>query len=292
MDLRWITAWVDGQGWLDPTADALQPAVKKAFDALGPAPARRQELPARHVARASAPSRDDRHPARRLDRDALARRPVGSPRPLGCRPRRRREPVPRPRRRPGLGRHRVGRLERRRMRGRARRLGVAHAALNVGATLLFTASPSSRGRGSRGAGRGLALTGYLATIAAACLGGEPRLPRADRRGPQLGARAPGEIHGASPRRGPAGRQVESASCTRRRRCCSSGAATACYALAGTCAHLGGPLSEGKLEGDTVVCPWHASRFALESGEVVDGPPLSRSRAWKTRIRNGQTEVRT
>ena len=37
MDLRWITAWVDGQGWLDPTANVLQPAVKKALDALGPA---------------------------------------------------------------------------------------------------------------------------------------------------------------------------------------------------------------------------------------------------------------
>ena len=37
MDLRWITAWVDGQGWLDTTADALQPAVKDAFAALGPA---------------------------------------------------------------------------------------------------------------------------------------------------------------------------------------------------------------------------------------------------------------
>ena len=64
-----------------------------------------------------------------------------------------------------------------------------------------------------------------------------------------------------------------------------------YALAETCAHLGGPLSEGKLEGDTVVCPWHASRFTLETGEVVDGPSAFPQPCLKTRIRNGQIEVK-
>ena len=34
-----------------------------------------------------------------------------------------------------------------------------------------------------------------------------------------------------------------------------------YALAHTCAHLGGPLSEGTLKDGTVVCPWHASSTA-------------------------------
>jgi nitrite reductase/ring-hydroxylating ferredoxin subunit len=43
------------------------------------------------------------------------------------------------------------------------------------------------------------------------------------------------------------------------------------ALAHTCSHLGGPLSEGKLEGDVVQCPWHGSRFNVRDGSVVDGP---------------------
>ena len=38
-----------------------------------------------------------------------------------------------------------------------------------------------------------------------------------------------------------------------------------YAFVEACAHLGGPLAEGRLEGDTVVCPWHSSRFALATG---------------------------
>jgi nitrite reductase/ring-hydroxylating ferredoxin subunit len=43
------------------------------------------------------------------------------------------------------------------------------------------------------------------------------------------------------------------------------------ALANTCAHLGGPLAEGKLEDGTIRCPWHGSRFCLDTGSVVEGP---------------------
>jgi len=31
-----------------------------------------------------------------------------------------------------------------------------------------------------------------------------------------------------------------------------------FALAETCSHFSGPLSEGKLEGDNIVCPLHNS----------------------------------
>ena len=37
MQLRGITSWLDRRGWLDGAADALQPAVKGVFGALGPA---------------------------------------------------------------------------------------------------------------------------------------------------------------------------------------------------------------------------------------------------------------
>ena len=36
-----------------------------------------------------------------------------------------------------------------------------------------------------------------------------------------------------------------------------------FALADACNHLGGPLSEGKLEGDCITCPWHGSVFNLD-----------------------------
>src|SRR5438874_796689 len=44
-----------------------------------------------------------------------------------------------------------------------------------------------------------------------------------------------------------------------------------YALAEKCAHLGGPLAEGEVEGLSVRCPWHGSRFSLENGRVLEGP---------------------
>jgi nitrite reductase/ring-hydroxylating ferredoxin subunit/uncharacterized membrane protein len=64
-----------------------------------------------------------------------------------------------------------------------------------------------------------------------------------------------------------------------------------FAMAETCSHFSGPLSEGKLEGDTVVCPYHFSRFALEDGRVLDGPAVHPQPCLEIRTRNGQIEVR-
>lgn len=38
-----------------------------------------------------------------------------------------------------------------------------------------------------------------------------------------------------------------------------------YALDGLCSHQGGPLGKGRLEGDTVVCPWHGRRIDVRTG---------------------------
>ncbi len=44
-----------------------------------------------------------------------------------------------------------------------------------------------------------------------------------------------------------------------------------YATDNKCTHVGGPLGEGRLEGNVVICPWHGSRFNVTTGQVV-GPP--------------------
>lgn len=38
-----------------------------------------------------------------------------------------------------------------------------------------------------------------------------------------------------------------------------------FAISNTCAHRGGPLGEGYLEGDIVTCPWHGWRFNVKTG---------------------------
>src|SRR2546426_6507718 len=44
-----------------------------------------------------------------------------------------------------------------------------------------------------------------------------------------------------------------------------------YAIDNTCTHVGGPLSEGEVEGTVVECPWHGFRFSIETGKVLYGP---------------------
>jgi nitrite reductase/ring-hydroxylating ferredoxin subunit/uncharacterized membrane protein len=63
-----------------------------------------------------------------------------------------------------------------------------------------------------------------------------------------------------------------------------------HALKETCSHAGGPLSEGELEGDAIVCPWHASHFRLADGQVLDGPAGTRQVRYAARINAGQVEV--
>ena len=41
-----------------------------------------------------------------------------------------------------------------------------------------------------------------------------------------------------------------------------------YAADNRCSHLGGDLSQGKLEGTIVTCPLHSSQFDLRDGHVV------------------------
>jgi 3-phenylpropionate/trans-cinnamate dioxygenase ferredoxin subunit len=41
-----------------------------------------------------------------------------------------------------------------------------------------------------------------------------------------------------------------------------------YAASNRCPHMGGRLSQGKLEGTVVTCPLHGSQFDLNDGHVV------------------------
>lgn len=41
-----------------------------------------------------------------------------------------------------------------------------------------------------------------------------------------------------------------------------------YAADNRCPHMGGKLSQGKLEGTVVTCPLHGSQFDLKDGRVV------------------------
>jgi len=46
-----------------------------------------------------------------------------------------------------------------------------------------------------------------------------------------------------------------------------------YAIGGKCTHMGGDLSQGKLEGKIVTCPRHGARFDVTTGACVSGPKI-------------------
>jgi nitrite reductase/ring-hydroxylating ferredoxin subunit/uncharacterized membrane protein len=63
-----------------------------------------------------------------------------------------------------------------------------------------------------------------------------------------------------------------------------------HALKETCSHAGGPLAEGELRDDAIVCPWHFSHFRLRDGAVLHGPATSRQVTYSARINGDQVEV--
>jgi nitrite reductase/ring-hydroxylating ferredoxin subunit/uncharacterized membrane protein len=64
-----------------------------------------------------------------------------------------------------------------------------------------------------------------------------------------------------------------------------------YAVGAVCSHAGGPLEEGKIDDQCVLCPWHDSVFDLRDGHVVHGPATFDLPAYEARINNGLIEVR-
>ncbi|MDQ2651815.1 MAG: Rieske 2Fe-2S domain-containing protein [Chloroflexota bacterium] len=63
------------------------------------------------------------------------------------------------------------------------------------------------------------------------------------------------------------------------------------AVGATCPHLGGPLDEGTIDGETVTCPWHGSVFSLTDGALIHGPAMMPIAAYEVRVENGQVAIR-
>jgi len=172
----------------------------------------------------------------------------------------------------------------------ARRVGLVHGLLNLMGTSLFLASLVMRKQKSRSAGRRLAILGYTVATAAAYLGGnlvyEQQIGVDHTSGQKLPEDFEAVIAESELPEGKLKRAehngVPILLVRRGKRI---------FALAETCSHLGGPLAEGKLSGNSVQCPWHGSRFALEDGRVLDGPAVHPQPCLEARVRDGQIEVR-
>ena len=174
--------------------------------------------------------------------------------------------------------------------GRSRRAGLVHGLLNVSATALFAASWMARRDGAQSGGRLTAWLGYAIAAGSAYLGGD--LVYGQRIGVTHAAieepeeftevARSSEVAEGSMKRARAG-DVDVLVARRRKRVC---------ALAHPCSHMGGPLSEGTLNENSVVCPWHGSEFALDDGRVLNGPATQAQPTFDVRERGGAVEVKT
>lgn len=63
-----------------------------------------------------------------------------------------------------------------------------------------------------------------------------------------------------------------------------------YALDDSCPHEAGPLSDGQIEGEEIVCPWHASHFDIKTGRVTMDPAMEDVATYKVRLVGDTVEV--
>ncbi len=61
-------------------------------------------------------------------------------------------------------------------------------------------------------------------------------------------------------------------------------------ISGTCNHAGGPLGQGTLDGDYVVCPWHYWKFHCKTGHGEPGYEQDQVPAYAIKTENGRLYV--
>jgi nitrite reductase/ring-hydroxylating ferredoxin subunit/uncharacterized membrane protein len=177
------------------------------------------------------------------------------------------------------------------------RVGLVHAIAQGSATALFAASLLARLGGRHRSGKALSLAGLTAATAGAYLGGHLAL--------RLGA---GASHAESiehlsalgwhdlcpvadlPDGRPTRRQLGYLSLLALRQ------GTDVHVLSDHCAHLGGPLHQGRVvtvrDAACISCPWHGSVFRLSDGAVMHGPATARQPSFEGRVTDsGWVQVR-
>jgi 3-phenylpropionate/trans-cinnamate dioxygenase ferredoxin subunit len=64
-----------------------------------------------------------------------------------------------------------------------------------------------------------------------------------------------------------------------------------YAIEDVCTHDGGPLSDGDVENCEIICPRHAARFNIKTGDVTAPPAYENLHTFPVRIENDMVQIR-
>ena len=176
-------------------------------------------------------------------------------------------------------------------KGDERNVAILHGLVNIVATIAYLASFAAHAGGAVDVGRWLSIVGVVILTGGAFVGGHVVFKygymvnrNAFAKGQRAKEYTPVLAAADLPEATPTKAMLGSTALVVVRR------GDLVHALKGTCSHAGGPLPEGKLEGDTIVCPWHFSAFRLRDGAVIHGPASTRQITYRARISDGQVEV--
>jgi nitrite reductase/ring-hydroxylating ferredoxin subunit len=178
------------------------------------------------------------------------------------------------------------------LRGEPRRLGLVHALVNTAGLALNVASLRARRDGRRDRARVLSGLAYCGALFSAHLGGQLSFGLGVRVNRTAFVRRHEQFTPVCDESELEGGRLVGAELDGEAVVVARSAETGeLCAIAGTCSHLGGPLAEGEREGDTVICPWHGSRFDLCTGEVEGGPAVFPQPRYQARVQDGRVEIR-
>jgi nitrite reductase/ring-hydroxylating ferredoxin subunit/uncharacterized membrane protein len=170
------------------------------------------------------------------------------------------------------------------------RVGLVHLVFQGAACLLFSGSMLARSLGRHRAGKALGALGLVTATGGGYLGGHLalRLGAGSNHADQISHLAGLGWHDlcqvtSLPSGQAVRRQLGYLSLLVYR-----SPADSVYVLADRCAHLGGPLHQGRIvakdDGTAcVTCPWHGSTFRLDSGRVAHGPATARQPSFEVRV---------
>ena len=63
-----------------------------------------------------------------------------------------------------------------------------------------------------------------------------------------------------------------------------------YAIEDVCTHDGGPLAEGELENEEIICPRHGARFNVKTGQALCMPAFESVECYEVKIENDEIYI--
>jgi nitrite reductase/ring-hydroxylating ferredoxin subunit/uncharacterized membrane protein len=176
--------------------------------------------------------------------------------------------------------------------GSRRRIGLAHALLNVAGLTLNLGSLGLRltGKRNRGLSRTLSVSGYACTTLAAYTAGELVFNLGTAISRNAWVEGPDKFTNLAP--------VADVPEGKMKKFDLKGHPVVIlkhedgiHAFGGTCSHLGCDLWRGKLEGHVVTCPCHGSQFDIADGSNVHGPATAPIPSYEVQEKEGMLQVK-